>query len=62
MTNEEMWSQLCERHPNFKDPEFVLKMRAKGLKALIDQAYDEGKKKGVAVGNFRSNLDKFLGK
>lgn len=42
MNKEEIWNQLCERHPKFKDPEYVLKQRARGLKALIDQAYDNG--------------------
>lgn len=42
MNKEEIWNQLCERHPEFKDPEYELKQRARGLKALIDQAYDNG--------------------
>ena len=39
MDNLEIWSQLCDRHPRFRDPDGVIKLRARGLRALLDQAY-----------------------
>lgn len=50
MTKSEMWQILVERHPEFKDDEYVLKQRARGLLKLIEQAWDEGKKVGVEEG------------
>ena len=44
MTAADIWNELCERHPEFRDPEHVVKLRARGLKALIDQAHDEGRR------------------
>lgn len=42
MTKQEIWRQLVERYPEWKDPDHVVKLKAKGLKALIDQAWSEG--------------------
>ncbi len=50
MTKDEIWNALLERHPDFKDEEFVVKLRARGLRRLIDQAWDEGHSKGVENG------------
>ena len=44
MTNEEMWGQLVDRH-GWKE-EDVVKLRARGLKNLIDQAWEEGRTRG----------------
>jgi len=43
--SNEIWNQLCERH-NWNDPETICKLRARGLKALLDQAYEEGRRDG----------------
>lgn len=56
MNKEEIWNQLCDRHPEFKDPEYVVKQRARGLKALIDQAYDNGVENGKRVADAINKL------
>lgn len=33
---------VLEKYPEWKDGEFVVKLRARGLVALIGQAWDEG--------------------
>lgn len=48
MNNIEIWVQLTERYPSWSDPEEVVKLRARGLKALIDQAFECGKEAGAA--------------
>jgi hypothetical protein len=47
MNATEIWKQLCERHPGFKDDEYVLKQRAGGLRRLIEQAYENGVRDGL---------------
>lgn len=42
MNKQEIWRQLVDRYPTWNDPTTVVKLTARGLKALIDQAYDEG--------------------
>ena len=37
-----MWKQLVERHPSFADETNLVSLRARGLRALIEQAWDEG--------------------
>jgi hypothetical protein len=49
MNNQDMWIQLVERHVEWSDPEHVAKLRVKGIKALIDQAFECG----FQVGNSR---------
>jgi len=46
-----MWRQLTERHPEMKDPENVIKLKARGLKALIDQAYQCGAERAMIKDN-----------
>lgn len=48
MNNIEIWVQLTERHTTWSDPEAVAKLRARGLKALIGQAFECGKEIGAA--------------
>ena len=50
MTKDELWNVLLERYPDFKDEEFVVKLRARGLRNLINQAWDEGFLRGVENG------------
>jgi hypothetical protein len=45
----EIWAQLVERYPTWSDREIVVKLKAGGLKALIDQAYDNGFEAGVTT-------------
>lgn len=42
MHKTEIWAQLLERYPTWSDRETIVKLKAGGLKALIDQAYDNG--------------------
>ena len=56
MTKKELWDGLCARHPEFKDYEYVLKQRARGLRAIINQAFDEGHTKGVENGRAMERL------
>ena len=48
MHKTEIWAQLLERYPTWSDRETVVKLKAGGLKALIDQAYDNGVEAGLA--------------
>jgi hypothetical protein len=57
-----MWLELCERHPEFRDPESVVKLRARGLKALIDQAYDEGRRSIAERAQCPTELEQIFGK
>ena len=47
MTKDELWKALVERYPEFQDEEHIVKQRARGLKRLIGQAWDEGYAKGL---------------
>jgi len=42
MTSKEIWDQLVERHPSFKDDDNLASLRVRGLRSLIEQAWDEG--------------------
>lgn len=42
MTKLELWNALIERYPEFVDEEYIVKQRARGLRRLLDQAWDEG--------------------
>jgi len=42
MTAEQMWKQLVERHPSFGDEENLASLRVRGLRNLLEQAWDEG--------------------
>ena len=50
MDKTELWEAVCDRYPEFKDDEHIVKQRARGLRRLLEQAWDEGHKKGVANG------------
>ncbi len=50
MTKDELWKALLERYPDFKDEEHIVKQRSRGLRRLMDQAWDEGHAKGVENG------------
>lgn len=54
MTSSEMWAQLLERHPSLTDEESTIKLRSRGLRNLLDQAWDEGMKAGSTDGTFDS--------
>lgn len=49
MTPSDMWKQLVERHPVLATPDGIIKLRASGLRNLIEQAYDEGWKGGASA-------------
>jgi hypothetical protein len=42
MNREEIWTQLTERYPKWADPDHICKLTARGMKALLDQAFNEG--------------------
>lgn len=48
MNKTELWNAVVERYPEFKDENFVVKQRARGLRRLLDQAWDEGRDAGLA--------------
>ena len=50
MNKEELWNAVCAKYPDFKDEEHIVKQRSRGLKRLLEQAWDEGHEKGVANG------------
>lgn len=55
MNKTELWDQLVARHPEFTDPDYILRQRSRGLRAIIFQAYDEGYKTGEAMAANRAN-------
>ena len=62
MDANEIWKQLCERHPAFSDPEHVVKLKARGLLALIEQAYNEGRRDVLAQTKYPTELEQLFGK
>jgi hypothetical protein len=42
MTANNIWDQLVVRHPSFKDDDNLASLRVRGLRNLIEQAWDEG--------------------
>lgn len=50
MNKQELWEAVCERYPEFKDDEHIVKQRARGLRRLLGQAWDEGHDQGVKNG------------
>lgn len=57
MTKEELWSAFLQRYPQFQDEESIVKQTARGLRRIIDQAWDEGHAKGVANGRALEAMD-----
>lgn len=56
MTSLDIWNQLTERHPEWLDPQHVVKLRSKVLKAIIDQVYNKGWENGGKAQRARSAL------
>ena len=54
MTNQDIWSQLVKRY-GWTSKDDVVKLKAGGIKALIDQAWDEGYKTRSEI---QESLDK----
>ena len=42
MNKQELWEAFVERYPQSKDDEYVIKMKSRGLRRLLNQAWDEG--------------------
>lgn len=76
MDNIEIWRQLLERYPTWIDAQVEVTLRARGLKALLDQAYEcglesakesteaaysRGFKAGVRMGEAKASLGKDTG-
>lgn len=47
MNKTELWIAFLERYPEFRDEESIVKQRSRGLRALLNQAWDEGHKEGT---------------
>lgn len=62
MDANEIWKQLCERHPMFGIPKHVVKLKARGLKALLDQAYLEGRRDVLGKAKMPTELEQIFGK
>jgi hypothetical protein len=60
MNAEEIWTEFLKQCPGANDPEFVVKLKARGLKSLINQAHSEGFKLGSR--REPSVLDQLFGK
>lgn len=50
MKKDELWEQLLKRYPDFKDEEHIVKQTARGLRRLVETAWDEGHAEGVKNG------------
>jgi len=42
MNKQEFWDAIIEKYPSFADDENVCKLKARGLRRLIEQAWQEG--------------------
>ncbi len=56
MKPDDIWNGFLEQAPHARDPEAIVKMRSRGLKKLIEQAYEEGKKSGALHEAFKRKL------
>lgn len=59
MNSEDIWKGFLEQAPKAADPEEVIKLRARGIKKLIEQAFEEGKKRGAAEEIWKQQLSEF---
>lgn len=50
MTKISYLSAVIEKYPHLKDDDFPVKLTARGLKRLIEQAYDKGESAGFNKG------------
>ena len=57
MTAEQMWNQLVERHPSFAEEENLASLRVRGLRNLLEQAWEEGYDTAL-----RKSADTFTGR
>ena len=58
MNKQELWNAVCDRYPEFKDEEYIIRQRPRGLKRLLDQAWDEGHEAGVSNGKALERMRK----
>jgi hypothetical protein len=58
VNTEEIWSEFLKQAPGAKDPEFVVKLKARGLKALINQAHAEGLRQARETSTFEQLFGK----
>ena len=42
MNKQELWDAFLDRYPQAKDEEYVIKLKSRGLRRLLEQAWDEG--------------------
>ena len=42
MNKQELWDAFINRYPQAKDDEYVIKLKSRGLRRLLEQAWDEG--------------------
>jgi len=47
MTKNELWETYVDLYPQFQDEENIVKLRSRGLRRLMDQAWDEGYDRGL---------------
>jgi hypothetical protein len=50
MNKNKLWETLCDRYPSFKDEEYIVKQTSRGLKRLVEVAWDMGFDAGFANG------------
>jgi hypothetical protein len=47
MTKRELWDTYVDLYPQFQGEENIVKLRSRGLRRLMDQAWDEGYERGL---------------
>lgn len=50
MSKHSLWGSYTAKYQKWKDSEYVVKMKANGLKNMIQQAYEDGQKAGFKAG------------
>ena len=53
----ELWNLLLGKHPKFADDDYQVKLSARGLKKMLEDAYDIGHQKGVANGRALEQME-----
>jgi hypothetical protein len=46
MTKKELWDTYVDLYPQFKDEDNIVKLRSRGLRRLMDHAWDEAYARG----------------
>jgi len=58
MSFDSFWLRLCEKKPDLIGPESTATMKSRQLKALLQQAYEAGRKNAASTADTQTSLFK----